>query len=73
MREKIPERISVTCDSCKIDMTDSKNQHDARLIIKANALDGYGSAVASANCEFDLCDDCYLKITETLRKEYHIR
>lgn len=67
MKKTIPEKIIISCDFCKEDRTGKNNNHDAKLILKAHALDYSGSAVANGDYEADLCDSCYLKILHSLK------
>lgn len=54
----IPAQIIKTCDCCGAEMTPLTAREDGQLVLKRNALDLHGHAVADATQKWDLCDTC---------------
>lgn len=65
----IPEQKITTCDVCGIE-TDKKNRSlGGRLVLKRDALDFQGQAVADASVMRDLCDSCLKEISDVVNKK----
>jgi len=68
MRKTTPEITIVICDVCGNDDKYSHSHHGG-LIIKRDALDFSGAAVADASVKRDLCNACLLRIEKAINNE----
>ena len=62
----IPAQTIKVCDCCGATMDRKNSRQDGGLIIKADALDMYGHAVADATRKMDLCDSCLHRVTKAI-------
>lgn len=63
MRTEVPAKVIIHCDACKTDISDPRRRRlEAHLILKKHALDFQGMAVASANQDLELCDQCMIDV-----------
>lgn len=65
----IPAQTIRTCDICGVVCDKDNSRQNARLLLKRDALDWAGHAVASANIERDLCDSCVDRVANLLNAE----
>lgn len=56
--KSIPAQTIKTCDCCGVVMDSKTARQDGGLVLKADALDMHGIAVADASRRIDLCDTC---------------
>lgn len=73
MVREIPKTVEVTCDACGVVIKEDdrkvlRNQN-GRIIIKRDAIDWYGCAVADGSLSFDLCDKCLDQIVSAIGVE----
>ena len=66
----IPARTVITCDSCGAECTPQNRRQGGGVILKADALDMQGHAVADATQEYDLCDRCRFSVEQVVFKEF---
>lgn len=67
--KKIPEKVVVTCDGCGVECGQHNRAMSGGLKLLRDALDFQGHAVASGNMDFDFCDSCLGRVTDSINRE----
>lgn len=62
----IPAQTIKSCDSCGVTMDARNSRQEGGLVLKAHALDMYGSPCADATQKLDLCDSCLYTVTKAV-------
>lgn len=66
----IPEQKITTCDVCEIVVGKGNRARNGRLVLKRDALDYQGNAIADASIIMrDLCDGCLERISDVINRE----
>ena len=71
MRKKIPGREEMYCDVCGrlCEKGGHPRTRNGELIVKKDALDFQGAAVADASVRRELCDPCLERISGVINAE----